>query len=304
MVPGPQPPEEAEQRARLAVGADPEQAAAARVELVDQGDVPVSAPAGELVDAGRRDPREVPMRQPPPHGHGHRPEDVVPGGVKDRRDGRPAQALGPCREKPRVGRRELVLALGPGEGLHPHPAAATLHALPGVQEEDRQAPQGHELEAPRRQGVVPGAGPLTPRAPRLAIGAGTQVNLQVQPPGLFHEPNGAVHEPGLLLQPIQDSLDLHPVLETSCEDDWFAPPSSQSRERDAHRAVPGTRPPTARITNNISGGGAPARAQRAILLVDAGSDPQPWGDPYVFTHRFVGRPGYSCSLVYPLSSLL
>src|SRR2546422_9643809 len=99
MVPGPQPPEEAEQRARFAVRADPEQAAAARVELVDQGDVPVSAPAGELVDARRRDPPEGPMRQPPPHGPGHRPEDVGPGGVEDPRDGRPAQALGPSPEK-------------------------------------------------------------------------------------------------------------------------------------------------------------------------------------------------------------
>jgi len=57
---------------------------------------------------------------------------------------------------------------------------------------------------------------LTPRAPRLAIRAGAQVDSQVQPPGLFPEPDGAVHEPGLLLQAIQDSLYLHPVLETSC----------------------------------------------------------------------------------------
>ena len=183
-----------------------------------------------------------------------------------------------------------MLALGPRNRLHPHPTAATLHAAPGVQEEDRQAPQGHELEAPGRQRVVPGAGPLTPRAPRPAMRAGPQVHLQMQPPGLFPEPDGAVHKPGLLLQPIQDSLDLHPVLETSCEDDWFAPPSSQSRERDAPIAVPGTRPPTARITNNISGAEPPReRSERSFGSTPAQAR-QPWGDPYVFTHRFVGRP--------------
>ena len=191
---------------------------------------------------------------------------MVPGGVKDCGDARPAQALGPGREKPRVGRRQVVLALGPGDRLHPHPTAATLHAAPGVQEEDRQAPQGHELEAPGRQRVVAGAGPLTPRTARPAMTAGAQVDLQVQPPGLFPEPDGAVHKPGLLLQPIQDSLDQHPVPETSCDDDWFAPPSSQTRERGAPSVVPGARPPTARIQEQTStGAAAPALAQRAIL---------------------------------------
>jgi hypothetical protein len=236
------------------------------------------------------------MRQPPAHGHGHRPEHVVPGGVKDLGHARPTQPLRPRGQKPRVGRGELVLALGPGNGLHPHPAARALHSLPGIDEEDGQAPQGDELEAPGGQRVVAGAGSLTPRAPRLAIGAAMQLDLQMQPPGRFPEPHGAVYEAGLRLQPIQDSLELHPVLPTSCKDDWVAPPSSQSRERDASHADPGPgrRPvppffPSTTIHSRLfqspaahrSIGPIPGRRARAQRAKCTGQS---------FTHRFVGRP--------------
>ena len=167
------------------------------------------------------------MRQAPLHGHRDGSEHVVPGGVKRLGHRRPAQPPGPDGQKPRVGRRELVLALGPGNGLDSHAASATLHAVSGVQKEDGEAPQGHELEAPRRQRVVARAGLLTPRAARPAMGPRAQFDLEVQPSGLFAEPDGTVHEPGLLLEAIQDSLHLHPVLDLLSKLAGWRFPSSQ-----------------------------------------------------------------------------
>src|SRR3989344_7691373 len=173
----------------------------------------------------------------------------------------------------RIGRRCSVKYENLHSSVH-RSEAKSIVPVPKVEpEKPRTNHRASSEDSDPRAHLVPGAGPLTPGAPRVPIGAGTQAAPQGRPPALFPEPDGAVHESGLLLQPIQDSLDLHPVLATSCDDDWFAPPSSQSRERDAHIAVLGTRPPTSRIPHNISGGGAPVRAQRAILLVDAGSHP-------------------------------
>src|SRR5439155_25081802 len=135
-----------------------------------------------------------------------------------------------------------------------------------VQEEDRHAPHGHELEPAPGQGVVAGAGPLTLRASRLPVGPGPELDLELQSSAALHEPDGAVHEARLLLDAMQDSLQLHPVVGTSCGDDWLAPPSSQERERDVlatgpgtRRGPPGTRPSSARAS-------ALARAQRAKAL--------------------------------------
>ena len=140
----------------------------------------------------------------------------------------------------------------------------------------RRCPRSGGWRAVHRAGTVHRPSSATPALPTAALAARTPLTSHHSARPRRHRKPGSL-SPGLLLQPIQDSLDLHPVLETSGEDDWVAPPSSQSRERDAHIPVPGTWPPTARITNNISGDGAPARAQRAILLVDAGSGPPTMG---------------------------
>ena len=90
-----------------------------------------------------------------------------------------------CHDSPLA---HAVLAGGPRDGLDVHAAARARHAAHRVVENDREMPEGHEVEAPPRLGVVAGAPAAAPAAPRPGSG-----------------------ERGVLLDPIQDSLELHPV---------------------------------------------------------------------------------------------
>lgn len=62
--------------------ADPQQTLTPRVELVDQGQVPVAAPVLDLVHADRRQGVEAALLQPPLHHELHGVEDFLPGGAK------------------------------------------------------------------------------------------------------------------------------------------------------------------------------------------------------------------------------
>ena len=180
------------------------------VDLVDQRQVSVPAPARELVHADRCDRREVAVRQPPVDRHADGSMDGVPGGRERLGDLVPRQSLGPPGEEPGVGVRHPVLAGGPGDGLDMDAAARARHAAHRVVEDDRDVPEGHEVEAPPRLGVVARGPAAAPAAPRTGPGAGTHPYLQGQP-RVLHEPHRLVDERRMLLNPIQDSLELHPV---------------------------------------------------------------------------------------------
>src|SRR5277367_60415 len=76
-----EPGEEALEGLRRAGLGDPEQAAAAGVDLVDEREVRVPLAVLDLVDADRVDALEVAMREPVLDG----PADVVPGAGEDAR---------------------------------------------------------------------------------------------------------------------------------------------------------------------------------------------------------------------------
>ena len=151
------------------------------------------------------------MREAPVDGHAHGPIDGVPGRGERRGDLLPRQALGPSGEKPGVGVGQSVLAGGPRDGLDPHSAARAGHAAHRVEEDHGDVPQGHEVEAPDRLRVV-ARGPTTAlRARRAGPGTGPYPDLEGQP-RVLHQPHRLVDERRVLLKPIQDNLQLHPVL--------------------------------------------------------------------------------------------
>ena len=182
-----------------------------RVDLIDQGQVALPATARELVHADGLDVGEVAVREAPVDGHAHGTIDGVPGGGERRGDLLPRQTLGPPGEEPSVGVGQSVLAGGPRDGLDLHPAAGAADAAHRVDEDHGDLPQGHEVEAPRRQRVVAWGRAPALRARRASPGAGTYADLDAQP-RVLHEPHRLVDERRVLMQPIQDSLELHPVL--------------------------------------------------------------------------------------------
>ena len=125
----------------------------------------------------------------------------------------PGEALGPTGEEPGAGVGEAVLAGGPGDGLDLDAAARAVDAAHGVAEDDGDLPERHEVEAAWRQNVVAGRGAPALRAPGPGPDAGPDADLEGQARGVWvlEQPNGVIDERRVLLDPIQDSLELHPV---------------------------------------------------------------------------------------------
>ena len=115
-----EPPEESQERSDGSLLPDPQQSLARGVNLVDQGQVLMPPLPLDLIDADGADTSKIHVRPSPGHGHVHRPKNVVPTDVESLGDLLPAQPLGPPRQKPGIGRGQVVLALCPRQPLHPH----------------------------------------------------------------------------------------------------------------------------------------------------------------------------------------
>ena len=183
------------------------------VDLVDEGQVALPAAAGEFVDADGLDVGEVAVGESPVDGGPDGAIDGVPGGGEGVGDLLPGEVLGPTGEEPGAGVGEAVVAGGPGDGLDLDAAARAVDAAHGVAEDDGDLPERHEVEAAWRQNVVAGRGAPALRAPGPGPDAGPDADLEGQARGVWvlEQPNGVIDERRVLLDPIQDSLELHPV---------------------------------------------------------------------------------------------
>jgi hypothetical protein len=123
----PEPAEEPKQCFGASMLADPQQTFPCGVDLVDERQEVRPVLLMDFIDADRANCCEIHMIPPPGDGHGNRAEHLIPAGAEDARDLLPTEALGPGGEKPHVGRRELMLAIGPGHLLNrpPHRGHAT-----------------------------------------------------------------------------------------------------------------------------------------------------------------------------------
>ena len=129
------------------------------------------------------------------------------------------------------------VAARPRHGLHFHSAARARHSAHRVHQEHRDPPQRHELKPPGRQGVVAWRRFPATRTLRPGVRSRPHLHFQSQARALY-QPHRSVHERPVPLNPIQDSLDLHPVPLLQV-DGSLATPSSQSLERGALSTLSG-----------------------------------------------------------------
>ena len=155
--------------------------------------------------------------------------------MEDARHRLPRQPPRPPGQKPRVGVGQLVFAARPRHSLHFHCAARARHSAHRVHQEHRDPPQRHELKPPSRQGVVAGRRFPATRALRPGVRSRSHLHFQSHARALY-QPHRSVNERPVPLNPIQDSLDLHPVPFLQV-DGSLATPSSQSLERGALLSV-------------------------------------------------------------------
>ncbi len=207
-----EPAEEPEQRFGASILADPQQTLTRDVDLIHERQEVGPVLPMDFIDADRANAGEIHVITAPRHRHRDGPEHLVPAGAEDARDLLPTEALGPRREEPHVGGGQLVFAVGPGHPLDGDATAPAIDASHDVEEEDAQAPQRDEFETPRRQPVVHRPRLAASRAPRPIAAMRRDVDRQREAGDLLLELHRAVDKPPVLLNPIQDSLDVHPAV--------------------------------------------------------------------------------------------
>jgi hypothetical protein len=187
--------EEAVERRGRAVGPEPEEAAAALVNLVDHREVNLALLPGQLVHADSRDALETLVLQPPFDRRADGLEDDVPADVEAARDLLPGQHLRPRREVPAERVRDGALALCPGDLLHRDAAPGAVAATRPIDEEDgqrgehRQIPVGTLGEL-----VVAGRRLAAVAAARLAALLGAKANVEPWATAAALQPGLAVDE--------------------------------------------------------------------------------------------------------------
>ncbi len=95
----------------------------------------------------------------------------LPAGAKALGHVGPREQSGPLSEEDGVGSGDRRLALSPGDAFDAYAAGGAVDASHGVDEEDRDGPQRHKVEVPRRQGIVGRSSSAAARADRSALGA-------------------------------------------------------------------------------------------------------------------------------------
>jgi len=127
-----------------------------------------------------------------------------------------------------------MLAVCPGHVLDRDAARRARDASHHVQKEHAQAPQRHELESARRQAIIDAAALATARALWPVAAMWRDRDRDRQAADLLFELHHAVDKSALLLNPIEDSLDLHPAVRLREMVGRQAPPFSPSRRGMRH----------------------------------------------------------------------
>ena len=182
------------------------------LDLIHQRQVMVPPLPLDLVYADGLDPSQILMQHAPENRLFHRLEHVSPGGVEDRGHLLPGQMFGPACQEPAVTGRQMVLSYGPRHSLRRYPADWAIHSPQGIHEIHGNPPQRNELEPPFGKAVVARSRPTAARADRPAILAGVQCHFQRRSPGSLHPDCFSVHKGLERFDPIEDSLQLHPVV--------------------------------------------------------------------------------------------
>ena len=182
--------------------AHPQQPAAVRVDLVQQGQIMMALTKLNFIHAEGGDLVEAAMGEPIVHDVLDGMVDLVPAGPEGARHLRPRQLFGPPRQETPVDVGQVVLARAPGDLLDDHPAAAFAgNPAHPIHQKDRESPQRNKLEPPCSGGRVIGRGQLTAAA---ALGPGV-----LSGPQAHHDPSVLVkatlfkHKPLEFRAPVQ-----------------------------------------------------------------------------------------------------
>src|ERR1700728_4463879 len=182
-------------QARLgSLRADPQQPLHAVFDLIDQRQILVPAAPLDFIDADGLDAAHVAMHYSSKYRVFYRTKHVIPGGVKHVGHLLPRQPLRPPSQEPAVARRQMALAISPGN-LFDHDAPRRATDPPHrVEKEHRDGPQAHVLETADRQTIVARTDLLAARTDRPPVGSRVDRDLDGQfAVGLDHS-GLAVHE--------------------------------------------------------------------------------------------------------------
>ena len=158
-------------------------------------------------------PSEVPMDHAPENRVFYRLEHVSPGGVEDAGHLVPGQTLRPAGQEPAVAGRQVTFSLWPKALAPPSPRSFGQSTRRMAYTKNTAIPhKRHELEPPLRQPIVARPRPTAARADRPAILAGMHLHFERRSPGVFHPSGFSVHKGLERFDPIEDSLQLHPVV--------------------------------------------------------------------------------------------
>ncbi len=215
--------EEPQQGLDRASLADPQEALASAVNLVDQSQIVLASVPVDLIDSDRFDAVEVAVGQAPLDDRLHGAKDGLPARVKALGDIGPGQQPGPIRQEESMGSGQWRFAFSPGDALDADAASATVHASHGIDEEDWDSPQRHKTEASLFENIVTGTSMRTARADRLVPGMRPNMNFEPQSIVPTAEHDIAVDETWELVDAVEYSLDQHSAL--SCGGEvWYPHP--------------------------------------------------------------------------------
>jgi hypothetical protein len=167
---------EAFERFFLPFSANPQQPAAAFVDLIHQRQVAVTPPGSEFIDTNRRKFRLFPVNQAPHHCMPNAAIDPIPTGVKDASGLAPGHPSSPTAQEPLIGGRHPFFAAGPLQVLGLHAALWAADPPHGVNEKHLQPKDWDELELSGHSRVVSRAGASALTAAWLAVLARTNID--------------------------------------------------------------------------------------------------------------------------------
>ena len=119
----------------------------------------------------------------------------------------PGELARPLRQVEHVGLGQLVLAGAPRHFLHLDPATHALDPPHAVQQDDSEAPDRDELEAPLGQMVVTAGRCLAPRAASLRALPGFDIDLDGM--GARIQPGPGVNEAGEMMAGVEQTGQQH-----------------------------------------------------------------------------------------------
>ncbi len=204
------PAKESQQGFDLPLLANPQQSSALRIDLIDQCQVSMAPLPLDFINTDRLDPRQISVSPPPGNRHFHRAKYMVPTGAKGLGHLFPAQPLGPACQKPGIGLGQSVFPFCPGHPLHPDTASWTINPARCIEEKHLNAPYRNELKTPSWQRIVPRSSTATLRADGAAVSARMKLYLDSWLLRAVYPVDRSVHKRIELLDPIKDSLELHP----------------------------------------------------------------------------------------------